>query len=503
MPRAPNFTYQNPIGDIGTSLVQAILGNPEMAAKQRDMQAQASLREAQRQEAEAHGGLYTSQTTGQNTANTAQTSLPELFRQFALSNGPAPAPATVDSAGFGDFNAPFTPPVDTRPDHAISYANVIGAMAQMNGEHVDPTKTMGAWGAFGGDDELARRGLVAQGHSPTADFAITPGRADEIALNDAQQKQKQAWGVADRNHLTDIPVADIRRKSAFDVAGVNNRDDVPVAEIGARGKEPRGIRNRNPGNIEYGDFARSMGATGSDGRFAIFSTPEAGVRAQEALLSGSGYLGGGRNTINKIVSRYAPAGENSVSNYAGYISRVTGIDPDQPIGPEQIPAVAAAMRQFENGAYSGTAGKGGKSGAGAAPKPPKPPKLVSKAGLDLIDNELKTYGVNGKDTLDRSVEGYDPLDRVAIRADAVSIYQQTGNPAEAARKAVFNFAAKRRAQQGRSRPGDPGYAAPQAAQPARSAAAQPPVPGAKQAPDGKWYVQTGTKDGKPTYARVD
>ena len=123
--------------------------------------------------------------------------------------------------------------------------------------------------------------------------------------------------------------------------------------------------------------------------------------------------------------------------------------------------------------------------------------------MKLIDTELKTYGVNGLDPLDRSVPGYDPLDRVTVRTDAAAIYQQTGNAAEAARKAVFNFAAKRRAQQGRSRPGDPGYAAPQSAQPARAATAQPPVPGARKAPDGKWYVQTGVKDGKSQYARVD
>ena len=79
----------------------------------------------------------------------------------------------------------------------------------------------------------------------------------------------------------------------------------------------------------------------------------------------------------------------------------------------------------------------------------------------------------------------------------------------AAQKAVFNFAAKRRAQQGRSRPGDPGYAAPKAAAPAASGwgkatvLSAPPAPGARKAPDGQWYVQTGAKDGKPTYARVD
>ncbi len=99
--------------------------------------------------------------------------------------------------------------------------------------------------------------------------------------------------------------------------------------------------------------------------------------------------------------------------------------------------------------------------------------------------------------------------RFAIRADAVAIYQQTGNACLAAQKAVFNFAAKRRAQPRRLRPGDPGYVAPKAAAPASggwgkaTVVSAPPVQGARKAPDGKWYVQTGTKNGKPTYARVD
>ena len=133
MPRAPNFTYQNPIGDIGSSLVRAIVGDPEAAAKQRDMQAQAALREAQRQEAEAHGGLYRSQTTGQNTANTAQTNLPQFFHTLAQAYGPQPDAPTVDSPEFGNFDTPLAMPAPL-PDRGMALADVISGMAQMNGD---------------------------------------------------------------------------------------------------------------------------------------------------------------------------------------------------------------------------------------------------------------------------------------------------------------------------------------------------------------------------------
>ena len=99
-----------------------------------------------------------------------------------------------------------------------------------------------------------------------------------------------------------------------------------------------------------------------------------------------------------------------------------------------------------------------------------------------------------------------PADLDASFREYIPPFGASGNPVDAARKAVFNFAAKRRAAQGRSRPGDPGYAAPKAAAPASGGwgravvVSAPPLAGARQSPnDGKWYVQTGTKGGKPTY----
>lgn len=109
----------------------------------------------------------------------------------------------------------------------------------------------------------------------------------------------------------------------------------------------------NPGAIKDSPFARSQpGYAGASGGFATFSTPEAGIRAQENLLR-SAYVGKGFNTIDKIVNRYAPQGpENSaasVSNYKKYIADRTGLDINAPISTGQIPAVAAAMREFETG----------------------------------------------------------------------------------------------------------------------------------------------------------
>lgn len=116
---------------------------------------------------------------------------------------------------------------------------------------------------------------------------------------------------------------------------------------------PRGIRNNNPGNIEDGNFARSIpGYAGSDGRFARFDSPEGGFQAQSRLLDtyANKY---GLNTVAGIVGRWAPANDgNNVSAYAGSVARQMGVDPNQPLdisNPQVKASLIGAMIQHENG----------------------------------------------------------------------------------------------------------------------------------------------------------
>lgn len=90
----------------------------------------------------------------------------------------------------------------------------------------------------------------------------------------------------------------------------------------------RADRNNNPGNIEYGDFARRHGATGSDGRFAIFPDRETGFKAAEALMLGRGY----RNlTLPQIGARWAEGDPNWAKNAAA----ATGLPMDRPLTDEE------------------------------------------------------------------------------------------------------------------------------------------------------------------------
>jgi hypothetical protein len=111
---------------------------------------------------------------------------------------------------------------------------------------------------------------------------------------------------------------------------------------------PRNLRNNNPGNIEYGNFAKKQGATGSDGRFAIFPDMKTGENAMANLLMS--YAKGGTNTISSIISKWSPAGENGTANTNSYIANVakaTGIDPNKALNTNELLAVQRAMTNQE------------------------------------------------------------------------------------------------------------------------------------------------------------
>ncbi|MGI3041032.1 hypothetical protein ACRTDM_04690 [Shewanella algae] len=111
--------------------------------------------------------------------------------------------------------------------------------------------------------------------------------------------------------------------------------------------QPKGIRNNNPLNIEAGQPWN--GATGNDGRFAIFETAWYGIRAAGRLLKTyrDRY---GLNTVREIVNRWAPPSDNNpTDNYVSFVAKGAGVSAGQPLGAADYPRVVAAMIKFENG----------------------------------------------------------------------------------------------------------------------------------------------------------
>ena len=121
---------------------------------------------------------------------------------------------------------------------------------------------------------------------------------------------------------------------------------------------PRGIRNNNPLNIRRSkDQWKGLADAQTDRAFCQFKSLEYGWRAAFYLLTRTYYHKYRLYTIRTIIRRWAPPGENNTEAYIANVSRLTGIDPDEPIGiplekPSRWMMVGVAMAIQENGTDS-------------------------------------------------------------------------------------------------------------------------------------------------------
>jgi hypothetical protein len=91
--------------------------------------------------------------------------------------------------------------------------------------------------------------------------------------------------------------------------------------FGVPGARP--TKNNNPGDLEYGSFAKSHGATGTDGRFAIFPDVVTGYAAMRALLQ----VKYGGMTLENALNIYAPPVENQTNLYLKDVCSFVGCQP--------------------------------------------------------------------------------------------------------------------------------------------------------------------------------
>ena len=118
---------------------------------------------------------------------------------------------------------------------------------------------------------------------------------------------------------------------------------------------PRGIRNNNPLNIRRSkDQWQGLKKEQTDPSFCQFENLAYGWRAAFRLLTRTYYHTYRLYTIRAIVGRWAPPNENNTETYIQNVSRLTGIDPDEPLGiPSESPArwiaLGAAMAIQECG----------------------------------------------------------------------------------------------------------------------------------------------------------
>lgn len=117
----------------------------------------------------------------------------------------------------------------------------------------------------------------------------------------------------------------------------------------------RCIRNNNPLNIRRGTARwKGMSMRDDDEDFEQFETMAYGWRAAFILLGRTYYEKYHLNTIQKIISRWAPACENKTDAYMMYVSINVGINECDPLpSPKLAPAIwmriAWAMFEVEAG----------------------------------------------------------------------------------------------------------------------------------------------------------
>jgi hypothetical protein len=113
---------------------------------------------------------------------------------------------------------------------------------------------------------------------------------------------------------------------------------------------PRGLRNNNPLNIRHSADRFRGEIASTDKSFKTFSSLAYGYRAAFVILGT--YLSQGCNTIEKIISRWAPPAENDTESYISQVEKYSGVPRHKELtsasGTEYM-MIVAAMSFVENG----------------------------------------------------------------------------------------------------------------------------------------------------------
>lgn len=140
----------------------------------------------------------------------------------------------------------------------------------------------------------------------------------------------------------------------------------------------RGVRNRNPGNLDRGTVTWQGQADdqSSDPRFVVFKSANYGIRAiAKTLLTYQNH--DGCKTIRQIITRWAPSVENNTAAYIAAVCAGVEVGPDDEVNADtsavMTPLVNAIIAHENAGyVYPASVVADGIRMAGVADAPPKP-----------------------------------------------------------------------------------------------------------------------------------
>jgi putative uncharacterized protein HCM2.0049c len=123
-------------------------------------------------------------------------------------------------------------------------------------------------------------------------------------------------------------------------------------------RKPLGIRNNNPGNIEWGSPWQGLKKRGpKSGRFAEFESPVYGIRALAVLLityydKRKARDGSKIDTIREVIERWAPPSENDTGAYAKQVAKLLKMTSSTRINMhdyDTIRGIVCGIIRHENG----------------------------------------------------------------------------------------------------------------------------------------------------------
>lgn len=231
----------------------------------------------------------------------------------------------------------------------------------------------------------------------------------------AEQLEKKYSWLTDNpvsntlNNLPGMGIADSYGKMFHDwvkeKTGINlPRDDgygqgEGIDQHSQSSRLPRGIRNNNPGNLNYAGQAGATKEGGSGGRFAIFESMQHGVAALYRQLQI--YFKRGINTLSSIVKTYAPASDNNnVDAYVSALAKATGKGANDVLDSGDTATIARLMKgivDHENGRgyISSSDIMGGiQLGAGSSASRNMPAAAGSQTNINIGKIDMQTSAGN-------------------------------------------------------------------------------------------------------------
>lgn len=196
-----------------------------------------------------------------------------------------------------------------------------------------------------GSSTFGRGGLIAAGFLSAAAAAYyfatrSSGGGPSVAANDASS------GASDAENAGGLTAVASTVSSWFENFG----ESIGIVT-------PRGIRNNNPGNLEFAAGIDWLGQVGADSaNYVIFDTAEHGARALGHDLATA--ISEGYNTPATLITHYAPPSENDTAAYIRAVAAWGQIEEGTTLQVGDAPWIAAAVATQENGQGPWTAPNG-------------------------------------------------------------------------------------------------------------------------------------------------